>query len=368
MYLNQYSLGRDNNFNLLRFVAASLVLVSHSFALSTGSPMAEPLRGALGLTWGIIAVHIFFVTSGFLVTASLISRKSLTSFAAARILRIYPGLWVALIVTVLVAGTCITTLSAADFFRNTETWKYLLNNGSILRQSYRWILPGVFENIPYRNAVNGSLWTLPAEVKMYISLALVWLISRRLSGDAMQNFLRICLAFAVVGMVWNLAAIIIDVLPSKYDTFWYVGYMFFLGVALRLLQNRVPMSYRLASLMFLAILIATFNKMTFGIVYSLCIAYLVMFLAFVPKGKIRNFNRFGDYSYGIYIYAFPVQQSIAHFWKGVSPYEMMASSFCVTLLLAIASWELVEKKALTFKGLFERVSIKPKDITVKWSA
>lgn len=105
--------------------------------------------------------------------------------------------------------------------------------------------------------------------------------------------------------------------------------------------------------MIVAVLLATVNKTAFGIVYGLCIPYLVMFLALVPGGTIRAFNRFGDYSYGIYIYAFPVQQLIAYLWQGVNPYEMMISSFLLTLALAIASWEILEKRALAHKRHFE---------------
>ena len=79
--------GRDNNFNLIRFCAAFAVLISHSFAIATGSGSAEPMRHTLGLTWAYIAVDVFFLTSGFLVTASLISRQSAVGFAWARALR-----------------------------------------------------------------------------------------------------------------------------------------------------------------------------------------------------------------------------------------------------------------------------------------
>ena len=72
--------GHDNNFNLLRFVAASAVLVSHSFALATGDPRTEPLRRLLGLSLGDIAVSAFFATSGFLVTGSLLSKQNATEF------------------------------------------------------------------------------------------------------------------------------------------------------------------------------------------------------------------------------------------------------------------------------------------------
>src|SRR4051812_37415672 len=93
--------GRDNNFNVIRLMAAFAVLVTHSFGMTTGS---EPLRSSLGLTWGVIAVNVFFLTSGFLVTSSLLGRNSALDFIWARVLRIYPALWLMLALTVLGLG------------------------------------------------------------------------------------------------------------------------------------------------------------------------------------------------------------------------------------------------------------------------
>lgn len=340
--------GRDNNFNLLRFIAASLVLLTHSFALSTGSGMAEPLRASLGVTWGSIAVDVFFVTSGYLVSASLISRQSLIAFAAARILRIYPGLWVALIISVVVCGTLVTSLPLADFATHFGTWKYFLKNGTMLAK-VAYYLPGVFEDNPWKRAVNGSLWTLPMEIKMYFALAMLWLTSKNLPGTMMKVFSRLCVGVAVFCLVGSLFGLV----SGFYNQYVALGYMFFSGVALRLLGSYIRLSSLPAVVMIAAILLSAFDRTYFQFVYILCLPYLVLYFALVPSGGIRGFNRFGDYSYGIYIYAFPVQQLLAFWWKGIDPYEMMASSFVITLLIAIASWELVEKRALALKRYFE---------------
>jgi peptidoglycan/LPS O-acetylase OafA/YrhL len=82
---------------------------------------------------------------------------------------------------------------------------------------------------------------------------------------------------------------------------------------------------------------------------------LVLALAYLPGGFIRHFNRFGDYSYGLYIYAFPVQQSIAALIPGVGVAAMIALSFVVSLLLSIMSWHLIEKRALALKGSYAKV-------------
>ena len=85
------------------------------------------------------------------------------------------------------------------------------------------------------------------------------------------------------------------------------------------------------------------------VVYILTLPYIVLYLAYLPKGKIRCFNNVGDYSYGIYIYAFPIQQMSAKLIPGISVFQMVLISGAFTLLFAFASWHLIEKKALKFK-------------------
>ena len=167
--------GRNNNLNLLRFVAASMVLLSHSFALSTGTWQAEPLVNIIGMSLGSIAVDIFFVVSGFLVTGSMLSRKSVYAFLWARALRIYPALLIAILFCVLLIGTVFTTHPLNSYFLDSETQKYLLKNVIMVFGSTGH-LPGVFENLPFKNAVNGSLWTLPWELRMYVLMAMFGLL------------------------------------------------------------------------------------------------------------------------------------------------------------------------------------------------
>ena len=125
--LSNYKDSRDNNFNLLRFVAAFLVLISHSFPLATGSGTSEPLKTALGIEFGHIAVDVFFITSGFLITGSLIRSKSAYKYIAARALRIYPALLIAVLFTVFILGPLITQVTLAEYF-SKQTFIYFFKN------------------------------------------------------------------------------------------------------------------------------------------------------------------------------------------------------------------------------------------------
>jgi len=165
---------KDNNFNLIRFIAAFLVLFSHSYIVITGDPNTVPLKLLLGITWGGIAVDVFFITSGFLIAGSFYNRKGLVPFILARILRIYPALIVAMFISVFIFGLWFTSLKPIEYLTTIETYKYLIKN-IILFFGVNYNLPNVFMDNPYINAVNGSLWTLPFEVKMYFYLTLIGL-------------------------------------------------------------------------------------------------------------------------------------------------------------------------------------------------
>jgi len=99
----------------------------------------------------------------------------------------------------------------------------------------------------------------------------------------------------------------------------------------------------------IALAIAASNQQAFFVVYILSTAYILFYLAYVPSGVVRKYNRLGDYSYGIYIYAFPVQQSIAALFPGISILQMILISAIVTTLLAILSWHLLERRSLKLK-------------------
>ena len=357
-FLGDYNAGRDNNFNLLRFVAASAVLVSHSFALATGDPRTEPLRQLLGLSLGDIAVGVFFVTSGFLVTGSLLSKRNATEFFLSRALRIYPGLWVAVLLTVSAFGLFYTELSAGAFFTQRATWRYVVTNMAMLGYE-TYGLPGTFGHLPFANAVNGSLWSLPYELRMYMLLGFAWIAFSAVSVAPVRWIKWLCVAVAASVVALDLAFLWVHVSnPGTYREPLMVGLgaAFFVGAALRVLQHRVPVSRAILGVLIAALALSAATS-GFLVIYRLTFAYVVLYLALVPRGWALRFNRFGDYSYGIYIYAFAVQQAIVYALPGITPIRLIALSFPPTLGLAFASWHLIEKRALRLRP--QRVANEP---------
>lgn len=356
--LSHYANSRDNNFNLLRFVAATLVLVSHSFALAIGTGDVEPLRDTIGMSWGNIAVDVFFITSGFLIAGSFYARNNLIAFVWARLLRIYPGCFVAVLFCTLVVGAIYTELPLANFLTEAETWLFTIKNATLIF-GIEYRLPGVFESNPYQFAVNGSLWTLPYELKMYILLALLAVLLNRYKERLGDRFVK--LFFPLAAIFALTIHILIEFGVIGFPGFLYRLFtpkfiqlfsMFFIGTSFYIWRHSIPLSHSVAGIFSVLLLAATINHDLFLVVYTIVLPYLVFYLAYLPKGFVRKFNQYGDYSYGIYIYAFPVQQALAASFVGIDVITMIWASFLGTFLLSYLSWHFVEKQCLSMKDKY----------------
>lgn len=335
---------RFNNFNFIRLVAAFAVLVTHSFALATGRREAEPLWTSYGMTFGSIAVDVFFVTSGFLVCGSLCTRQSVPEFAAARALRILPGMLGMLAVTVLVVGPAVTTVPYWTFASANETWKYVaLNSSMFLGAAYT--LPGVFTSNPYPHAVNGSLWTMCHEVRMYASLGAIWLVAGWLPGRRTERFAFIIMLVVTAGAT----ATIYAKLVGSESAWPRLTYSFFMGALFFVLRNRIRLDGRIFAWMVAAMIAASAQRDAFYAIYYVCFPYVVLYVAYVKVRPLLAFNRIGDYSYGIYIYAFLVQQVLMHYNPTLSPLSLIGGSAALTLGCAVISWHAIEKKGLAYK-------------------
>ena len=348
MRLADIAHGRENNFKLVRLIAAFAVLVTHSFAIATGERQAEPLRSWLGMTIGDFAVDAFFVTSGFLVTASLARRRSTVEFIAARVLRVYPALVVMLLLTVFIVGPVATRLSVRDYLFNRHTFAYFAINATMIFD-VRYVLPGVFESNAYRSAVNGSLWSMPWELRMYALLLGFWLLAR--SADGLRDRQRDRLILLACGASALAHFWIYYVTGASSDPVRLL-FMFFVGASYYVLRRWIPISGPLAIGGAVALALSLFDRDTFFITYNVTLAYLLLWIAYVPAGVIRRFNALGDYSYGMYIYAFPVQQMTSFVSPGISVTNMILASGTITLVLAIASWHVIEARALALKDRF----------------
>ncbi len=335
--------GRDNNFHLMRMLAASMVLISHSFALALGDVKQEPWRQIWGVTPGSAAVEIFFIISGLLVTQSLMQRASARAFIRARVLRIWPALTVAVLLTVFGLGVYFTKLSMAEYFSSKQTLRHLALNLSLLWK-VDFLLPGVFDANPYPSAINGSLWTLTSELRCYLWILGAWFICQYWRWRINLRGLTLLALLVFAGLH---AAQLLHVTQERSE--WRLLFMFFAGSALYQWRQHVLLHNGVGVFLLCVLGASLLHATVFAYVYSLSLPYLVVWLAYMASGPLKHYNRLGDYSYGMYIYAFPVQQSVAALWPGCSVEFLMAVSFGMTLMLAVLSWHWVESPALRWE-------------------
>jgi peptidoglycan/LPS O-acetylase OafA/YrhL len=316
-------------------IAATAVLVSHAYPVALGTGSAEPFQLTLGMSLGGLAVYSFFIISGFFISQSFDRAPHLQQFAIARILRIYPALLVVLILTTLLIGPLFTKLSLPQYFSQPETLIYIPRNLALIKLQYE--LPGVFEHNPYPQAINGSLWTLVYEVGCYAMVACV-----ALSGFTanVRRFAVFVVAYFCIYVAIGFGARHGSRLMVARDLTW----PFVFGMTLyHLRKYLLPKPYLLLAVSIGAFL--SYGRPWFREVFTLGWGYLVICGGFLTVNTLSYYNRLGDYSYGMYIYAYPVEQIVVSLHNGCTPMALMAWAFPSTLALAILSWHLVEKPA-----------------------
>jgi peptidoglycan/LPS O-acetylase OafA/YrhL len=327
---------RDNNFDFLRQFAAFCVIVGHSQSL-----VGAPHSAFWGVSVSTFGVQIFFAVSGFLVTESWLRGPKIGSFLKKRTSRIFPGLMVCILLTALVMGPLLTRLPVGEYFDHPGTLLYLKN----IFLSPVYFLPGLFEGNTYPNAVNGSLWSLPVEFACYIGVIAAGLVLRRPMP---------LVAFGIgLGMVVLAEAILAGREPmaffgSPVRESLAIMPFFVAGSFFRLIQR--PGLFR-ADLAVLAVgVVIAVDQMApqlYWLVTWFAVPYLVLSFGLSSLPVLRRFGRFGDPSYGMYLYAFPIQQTLQHLsGNSMSLAGMIWITTLFSVLLGLLSWHLIEKPVL----------------------
>lgn len=337
----------DNNFRVIRHCAALAVIFSHAFVLSGGQQdlSSEPLHRLTGKTFGAIAVDVFFVTSGYLVSQSLLTRRSLLDFVVSRVLRIYPALITVVVLTAFMLGPAVSTLSLRDYLSVKSVYSYVIFDGTALTPFLlRSSLPGVFAANPFPDVVNGSLWTLPWEVWMYVSLAAVFLVGLHRGPTLALIWTGAMLLHLVHAFGW-VSLPIYSAIALRFIVYFYSG------VAFYRYRDFVPLGLlgqTLLTAAFIVVSLASHND----VLLPIFLTYTVMFVALDDRLVMRRFCKGADISYGVYLYSYPLQQFLA-FWLGPhDAYTNVGLSLLLTVPVAIASWFSIEKPALGLKRLW----------------
>jgi peptidoglycan/LPS O-acetylase OafA/YrhL len=340
------TLSHTNNYDFLRLMFATFVLVTHSYAM-LGLPEIDVYsqwshhQTSLSST----AVFGFFILSGLLITKSLLRSSSLLDYYYKRALRILPGLWVVLGV-VAVLGFFISGKSFAAYFSHWSTRDYLIY-GSMFR--LKFYIDGVFVHNPIK-AVNGSLWTIPYEISFYIFLSFSFFCRKN------TRVLRtlFCALFLVLFYLLLAKLPALEALPEErifsfkpvFMVQW--GLFFVSGCILAVIP--LP-STRTRNIVGWAALLLMLGSLT--IVGSTWMQYLLLPIAVVYIGSlsypiISNLRKLGDISYGTYLWGWPVQQTLVHFLH-LSYVELVCLCIPLAWLMGYLSWKVIEEPALRLK-------------------
>ena len=313
-----------NGFAVLRIVAALAVVLDHSFMLLGRDTLTVATWSDRSMDLGGLAVLTFFGISGYLITSSWLGEPRLAAFVRKRVLRIWPGLLMLLLLTVFVLGPLVTTLSLGEYFTAPGTWEYLRTATLAPVELH---LPGVFEDHP-QDRVNASLWTLPIEVLCYGLLAVVAMtVGLRRSRLVPLAVLLIVLAETVLGAFPR------DVLILVVAFLW--------GSVLRITPRLLHRGTAVAVLG----LLCGFLVPELAALSTMAWVYLVLRAGLLPMRKLQWFVDRGDPSYGIYIYGAPLQQVLILLGL-TAPLPLFVASLIAVPAVGYASWHFVEKPAL----------------------
>ncbi|WP_235879025.1 acyltransferase family protein [Saccharopolyspora karakumensis] len=344
----------NHGFAWIRMIGALLVIYGHSSPL-VGSgelfPPEWPVQPDEGVLMG------FFALSGFQITESWMRDPHALRFAAKRVLRLWPPMLTVSVGMALIVGPMITTLPLGEYFRAHETWGYIVNNAGLL--TLRHDLPGVFEDNPWPDAVNGSLWTLPMELLAYGGLFALLLL-----GTAKKDF-RWLTVLALIGLIaWDRhleqtpgaesAGSLLSVPVESLVAFLVA---FALGVLLNL--YRIPLS-PLAAGAGLVVLVVMGNNITASAFMAFAVSYAVIVAGHFWPSRLTVPGVWVNGSYGVYVWGFPVQQLLAMAGIG-DQWLMLLCAAPIAYVLGTLSWKYVEDPTMRLRHLFDTAPAKKRE-------
>ena len=338
-------------FDYLRLVLSFGVLAFHCILVTQGDAGEKVVWASYWRALPAAILPMFFALSGFLVAGSVL-RSSMPEFVAARVVRIVPALATEVALSALLLGLCVTTLPVSEYLRSADLWSYFLN-------VFGWIhfkLPGVFTGNPEPKYVNLSLWTIPYELECYLALigATVFGLIRRsrlfvaaLVGLHVAVFLwdGLNLKKGLTGLWGALTNGVIGVDESMPPRVLVLAFLS--GVALHIWRDRVVLSAgRMAVATFLTAVLLTFPAGAYFV--ALPAAYLTICLGLMNPPR-HWIVKSGDYSYGVYLYAFPIQQTVVYLGPSLGPVEVFLIAAPLCFLAAAFSWHVIEKPCLALR-------------------
>lgn len=334
--------GRTTGFDYMRLGLSVWIIYWHSRAM-VGVPWTD--RSLLVLNMSKVALPMFFALSGFLVASSLERLNHLPTFLAMRVLRILPALAVEVIMSALILGPLLTVLSLQQYFAGIEFWRYFWNIVGYIHYE----LPGVFQSNP-NTQVNASLWTVPYELECYIGLSILFLIGIYRRTWFLIAVCLICSALLAwregPRFSWDIGPIP----PGRLLPVYFIA-----GAVILKLRHWLPGGMITAvATGAVSVAMLQFDFATWFSPLALAYATAALGCTSPPRAPVILG---GDYSYGMYLYAFPIQQT----WEQLLRSPSLAVNFIVSVAtiapFAAFSWHCIEKPVLSLKSKIMRKAL-----------
>jgi len=335
--------GKYNNFNILRLIFSSTVIISHSYPLTNNKEFfVELTSGQIDL--GVLSVNIFFIISGFLIFKSLWYSKSMINYLWKRLLRLFPALFFMLISTLIT----VVLISNLGVLKQFDFYTYLPKNLSLYK--LQGAINNIFENNPYPKAINGSLWTLHYEFTMYL-LIIPLIIFKNINRNIFLAIIFTLFLFSVYASLFdsNLLENVINKFNLNPKQFYRLLSYFIAGILLSLVNiDKIKTNLNISILVTVLLLSIYIGLYEFISPFILPLIIILVGLSF-NKYSWKFTEKLGDISYGVYIYGFVVQQTLMNYFS-LNPYQLMIFALSITYIFAYISWHLIEKRALEYKN------------------
>jgi peptidoglycan/LPS O-acetylase OafA/YrhL len=344
----------NNNFDLVRLLAAVAVMFGHSFGLHAGSELEWSLAFTHREASSSFAVYAFFLISGMLVTASFVKRHSVLRFIASRALRIWPGAVVCALFIGLLVGPVFTSDSVSSYLHNGTTHRWLFHNVTLVGgvMGLDAMLPGVFAHNHVPLLVSGTIWTLPVELECYVmvlALGLLGILTSRTATTIAIGLIGIAFFCLAKHPPTHLTLGGFFMLPPAYA--FYPVPFFLLGMLLYAYRDRIVLHW-LPVIVLIVLYIVNRQHLVGWILLYPTFAYAVLW--FSSLRSLKRLRPKHDYSYGIYLYGFVVQQAVGALFPAWNNFENLALALPVATILAALSWHLIERPCLALVRSNER--------------
>lgn len=338
--------GRPSGFDYLRLLLSIGVIAVHTVVVQYGLEADRDMFSGPARPIIYLILPSFFALSGFLVAGSL-DRNNVPNFLTLRAIRIFPALSVEVLLSAFILGPLFTSFALSEYFTDRKFFIYFLNALGIIHYE----LPGVFLDNPFAVTVNAQLWTVPYELECYIALAALAILRFHRHPTAFLALLVIvCVAAGVHAHFAGREAFL-----ERHATGRILVLSFLFGVVLYGLRDRIPHHPALAALALLLSGVFVWNESLSYFVPATA-AYLTLYAGLLNPPRVGPLKS-ADYSYGMYLYGFPVQQSVTHVTGALLPWWIhFPVSLAITCVFAAFSWHVIESRIMNQKKRVLQVS------------